>query len=207
MIQLDRVASKIVPENVRGSLGSSFAGLVAELRAMADGRRHAGGDPARTTLGEFLRDAGLEPEDLYKTPGWTWSRLRREAGLQTAEEGPDEAQIARALPRLLHLDDPDRLALYRRAVAGALPAESLESTSFSGRALMGLNFAIWGPSSTLSSLRESLDRLRQHPALAAELGELFDVLEERAEQRPGAAGRPHEVAASNSTRCALARIP
>ena len=45
-IQLDRVASKIVLDNVKGSLGSSFAGLVAELRAMADGRRRAGGDPA-----------------------------------------------------------------------------------------------------------------------------------------------------------------
>lgn len=40
-IQLDRVASKIVLDNVKGSLG--FAGLVAELRAMADGRRRGGG--------------------------------------------------------------------------------------------------------------------------------------------------------------------
>jgi hypothetical protein len=46
---------------------------------------------------------------------------------------------------------------------------------------MGLHFAIWGPNSTLSSLRESIDRLRQHRALAEELIELFDVLEERAE--------------------------
>ena len=37
-IQLDRVASGIVLANVKGSLGSSFAGLVQELRAMADAR-------------------------------------------------------------------------------------------------------------------------------------------------------------------------
>jgi superfamily II DNA or RNA helicase/HKD family nuclease len=184
VIQLDRVASTIVLENVKGSLGSSFAGLVAELRAMADGRRQEGGDPARITLAEFLRDSALEVEDLYKTAGWTWSRLRREAGFQTSREGPDESQIAHAVPRLLHLDDPDRLTLYRRAVAGELPAEALDANSFSGRALMGLHFAICGPNSTLSSLRESLDRLRQHPALAAELEELFDVLEERAEHLP-----------------------
>ena len=151
---------------------------------MADGRRHAGGDPASITLAEFLRDAAVELEDLYKTAGWTWSRLRREAGLQTAGEGPDEAQIARAVPRLLHLDDPDRLALYKRAVAGELPAEAFEANSFSGPALMGLHFTIWGPNSDLSSLHESVDRLRQHPALATELSELFDVLEERAEHVP-----------------------
>ena len=180
-IQLDRVASKIVLDNVKASLGSSFAGLVAELRAMADGRRHAGRDPATITLADFLRDAALELDDLYKSAGWTWSRLRREACLPTAPEGPDEALVARAIPRLLHLDDPDRLALYKRAVAGELPADALEPNTFSGRALMGLHFAIWGPKSTISSLPESIGRLRQHRALAEELGELFDVLEEGAE--------------------------
>jgi superfamily II DNA or RNA helicase/HKD family nuclease len=184
VIQLDRVASKVVLENVRASVGSSFAGLVAELRAMADGRRHAGRDPAAITLAEFLRDAALEVEDLYKTPGWTWSRLRRDSGLEAAAEGPNEAQIARAIPRLLHLDDPRRLALYKHAVAGELPAEALDPASFSGRTLMGLHFAIWGPHSTFSSLRESMDLVRQHLALADELSELFDVLEERAGHVP-----------------------
>jgi hypothetical protein len=184
VIQLDRVASRIVLENVRGSLGSSFAGLVAELRAMADGRRHAGGDPASITLAECLRDAALEPEDVYKSAGWTWSRLRRDADLLTESAGPDEAQISRAIPRLLHVDDPERLALYKRAAAGKLPTEAFDANSFSGRALMGLHFAIWGTNSHLPSLRESVDRLRQQVALAAEMGELFDVIEERAEHVP-----------------------
>ena len=87
-IQLDRVASSIVLDNVKGSLGSSFAGLVAELRAMADARRHAGGDPGAISLADFLRDAALELDDLYKSNGWTWSRLRREAGLPRRPKGP-----------------------------------------------------------------------------------------------------------------------
>ena len=140
----------------------------------------------------------LEVDDLYKSAGWTWSRLRREAGLPTAPEGPDEAHVARAIPRLLHLDDPDRLALYKRAVAGELSADALDPNSSSGRALMGLHFAIWGPNSTISSLPESIDRLRQHRALADELSELFDLLEEAGRTRPGAAGSPHAVGASES---------
>ena len=105
-IQLDRVASKIVLDNVRGSLGSTFASLVAELRAIADARRQAGGDPASISLADFLRDAALEIDDLYKSSGWTWSRLRGEAGLPTLATGPEQVRVARAIPRLLHLDDP-----------------------------------------------------------------------------------------------------
>ena len=183
-IQLDRVASKIVLDNVKGSLGASFVGLVSELRAIADARRLAGRDAAAVTLREFLDDAALEVEDLYKTSGWTWSRLRRAAGLPTAPEGPDEERVARAIPRLLHLDDPARLALYRRAVAGELLDDELDPGSAVGRALMGLHFSIWGPGSPLGSLRESVDRLRQHPALAAELREVLDVLDDQADHLP-----------------------
>lgn len=210
VIQLDRVASTIILDNVKGSLGSSFASLVAELRAMADGRRHAGGDPASISLADFLRDAALEVDDLYKSVGWTWSRLRREAGLPTAPEGPDEAHVARAVPRLLHLDDPDRLALYKRAVTDELSADALHPNSSSGRALMGLHFAIWGPNSTLSSLPESIDRLRQHRALADELSELFDVLEERAEHVPEPLDRhmtwQHEIPLAVHSRASLDEI-
>jgi superfamily II DNA or RNA helicase len=183
-MQLDRVASKIVLDNVKASVGSSFVGLVAELRGMAEARRHAGGDPASITLADFLRDAALELDDLYRTAGWTWSRLRREAGLPTAAEGPHETHVARAIPRLLHLDDPARLALYRRAVAGELSNDALEPSSSSGRALMGLHFAIWGFDDTISSLHDSVARLRQHHALADELREVFDLLEEQADHVP-----------------------
>jgi superfamily II DNA or RNA helicase len=96
-IQLDRVAAKIVLENVRRSLGSSFAGLVAELRSMANARRQAGSDPTDIRLADFLRDAGLEVDDLYKSAGWTWSRLRREAGLSDLPKGPDEDRLGRAI--------------------------------------------------------------------------------------------------------------
>jgi hypothetical protein len=49
---------------------------------------------------------------------------------------------------------------------------------------MGLHFVIWGTSSSISSLSDSMDRLRQHAALAAEMGDLFELLEDRAEHIP-----------------------
>jgi len=183
-IQLDRVAAGIVLENVRGSLGSNFAGLVAELRGMANVRRRAGLNPDAIGLADFLRDAALELDDLYKSDGWTWSRLRREAGLSAPSAGPDEDRLSRAIPRLLHLDDPNRLALYRRAVAGELSERDLDPQTPSGRALMGLHFSLWGVGKGVAALTESFTRLRQHPALATELAELFEVLEDEANHIP-----------------------
>ena len=112
----DNFATRIALDNVKSSVGSNFAGLVAELRSMADTWRQAGGDPAGIGLADFLRDVDLEVNDLYKSDGWTWSRLRREAGLPTLPIGADERRLSRAIPRLLHLDDPGCLALYKRAV-------------------------------------------------------------------------------------------
>jgi hypothetical protein len=183
-IQLDRVARDIVLENVKRSVGSNFAALVAEFRRMADERRQAGGDPAGIGLADFLRDAALELDDLYKSSGWTWSRLRREAGLPMPPEGPQEPRLSKAIARLLHLDDPDRLALYKRAVTGQLTDVDLDPNSFSGRALMGLHFTLWGTDPTITSLRDSMDRLREHRALTAELAELFDVLDDQADHLP-----------------------
>ena len=53
-----------------------------------------------------------------------------------------------------------------------------------GRALMGLHFSIWGVDPAITSLRDSIDRLRQHPALTTELGELFDILDDQADHVP-----------------------
>ena len=36
----------------------------------------------------------------------------------------------------------------------------------------------------MDSLRKSVDKLRQHPALAAELSEVWDVLEDQADHLP-----------------------
>jgi hypothetical protein len=183
-IQLGRVAASIVLQNIRQSLGANFAGLVSELRAMADARRQTGADPNEIRMSDFFRDAALDVQDLYKSNGWTWSRLRREAGLTTPPEGPDEARLARAFSRLLHVDDPARLALYRRAARGELSDAELESETPSGRALTGLHFVLWGVNEEVGSLRESMARFRQHAALAAELAELLSILDDQADHIP-----------------------
>ena len=68
-IELDRVAEQIVLDNIKQSLNVSWKGLVAEARSVQ-----------RPTMAEFLEEAGIELEDLYRGNGRSWLDLQRAAG-------------------------------------------------------------------------------------------------------------------------------
>jgi hypothetical protein len=91
--------------------------------------------------------------------------------------GDHEEAIGKRFARILHTDDELRFAAFRRAALGSpvggIPADHR-------RLLTGLHFAILDKVVTADSLEESLAALRAHPGLVDELGELLDVLDERA---------------------------
>ena len=209
-IQLDRVASEVVLGNIRQSVGGTFASLASELRALADSWRQAGRDPKGIGLKEFLHSAALEIEDVYRVNGWTWSRLKRDAGLLAGDPGPDEDRLASALQRLLHIDDPWRLSLYQRASRGLLEAQDLDPASSTGRALMGLHFLLWPNNREIESLQASFERLHANQAVASELSELFNLLEDGADHIPEALdshmGWTHRVPLSVHSRVSLAEV-
>ncbi|GAB3138960.1 DEAD/DEAH box helicase [Micromonospora sonneratiae] len=160
-IELDRVAKEIVLANLRSALPTSRNGLVNEARQLGD-----------VSLGEFLRETGVEIEDIYRRRSLGgWAGLRRTAGLDSTPAGPDDATLSAAFGRLLHLDDPDRLDLLARVAAGERPAD--------GRLLHMLHFMLWGPSTPLAELDDRLDRLWADPARCAELRQIAGVLRTR----------------------------
>ncbi len=183
-IQLDRVVTDVVLANIKQSVGSTFASLAAELRAVASEWAEQGGDANGITLAYFLDKAALDLGDVYRTAGWSWSRLRRAAGLEVEADGPDEDRLIRAMGRLLHVDEPVRLDLYRRAGLGALTEQELDESTPEGRILVGLHYGLWGAKDPSTSLRESMARLQEHPAVARELAELMQVLDDRAVHAP-----------------------
>jgi superfamily II DNA or RNA helicase/HKD family nuclease len=182
-IQLDREASRIVLENLRQSIGSNrFANLVAELRNM----------PRDTTLARFLHDSVLDPEDLYRSKDWSWTRLRREAGhAETAVSRiadaaltnveSDEPKILNAFPRLLHMDDERRLDLLRRILSASSPPSRDALTIFDRRVLEGFLLTLWADEER--DFDRALQRLWSQAAARAELLELINVLDDRAAHR------------------------
>jgi hypothetical protein len=170
-IHLDRVAKEIVLGNLRHAVTATRASLVQELRRLGP----------ETTLADFLREAQVELEDVYRG-GRCWSDLRRSAGMPTPEPGPNEAQLARAINRLLHLDDPERLALYRSRLRADLPSPWVGSES-ERRQLAMFVVALFG-ADAMGRLEDAWQSVWQHPAIRDELRQLVEVLHGRIAHRP-----------------------
>jgi len=172
-MQLDRVATQIVLDNLKSAVPSRRQVMVRELRALADARSASG---RRITLAEFLREAGLELEDVYRSG--SWSGLQRDAGLSVPAPGPHEALIGDRLAGILHVDDPLRLDAYERLAASA----SVSKLSDADRRLStGFHFAVIPSKIAPKTLAESVTLLHAHPAIVAELRELLPLLDERSE--------------------------
>ena len=191
-MQLDRVATKIVLENLKSAIPSRRPAMVRELRALADARPAEAGP--RITLPAFLRETGLELEDVYRSG--SWSGLQREAGLKVPAPGPHEALLSDRLAGILHVDDPLRLAAYQRLAQSA----SLDDLTDMGRRLVtGFHFAVIPSRIAPASLLESVELLHAHPAIVEELRELIPLLDERAEHLT----YPLELAQADGSPCVV----
>lgn len=170
-IQLDRESTRVVLENVRQAVGRGIRGLAGELQEM---RRDLGRVP---TLREFLDTARLDPIELYRGHGECWTEVLRAAGIETPPVGPDEERLARALGGLLHVDDPERIALWSEALdADAALGEGERRR----RLLLMLHACFWRTKENApTSIMESLARIRSHPAIVTEIKELLAILEDR----------------------------
>ncbi|MGK5443242.1 DUF3427 domain-containing protein [Micromonospora sp. URMC 105] len=172
-VQLDRVAKDIVLDNLKSAMPTSKKGLVSELRQLGDVR-----------LAEFLRETGLEVEDIYRNKSFGgWTGLRRLAGLDAPPPGADDQELGRAIGRMLHIDDVDRLDLLARVAAGEQPPAD--------RLWDMLHFDLWGPNAALSSRDERLARLWAEPARCAELRQLAEVLRDRIHRLTAPVGALH----------------
>ena len=170
-IQLDRVAQSLILENLRRTIGGNFGTFVRELKDI-------GRD---VTLAEFLSEAGVAVDELFRNAEWTWTRLRREVGLPTAVPGPREGQLSKALSRLLHMDDRNRLAFLSEVLKSDIPPQILALEESGRRILMGLHFTLWGNRESWPSLDASMAELWAHPAILSELRELLAVLEDQSQ--------------------------
>jgi len=181
-IQLDRESAKIVLENLRHSIGANFRSFVGELKTMTP----------PVTLARFLHDAAVEPEELYRSRAWSWTRLKREAGHETAsapmmiadrpidDKESDEQQLLSAFGRLLHIDDEERLTLLQRLADENV--FSLDTLSTRGRRILeGFMLTIWGDQER--DFTSAVARFRRQRAARDELRELLQVLDDRAAHR------------------------
>lgn len=144
--------------------------------------RDAAAEPDHIKLSEFLVRNELRVEDIYRNRR-SWTQLRREAGkaVPDAADPELESRSLGALGRLLHVDDPERVALYREILAGDDPPEI---DSFGERQRRLLTMLAWGLGSGGSghgTLGDYLAALWSEVAVRGELLEILDSLDARSQ--------------------------
>ncbi len=176
-IQLEPQAKEAVLANIRHALSTSRRALADDLRAIGDVR-----------LPAFVAGANVELEDVYARAGCSFVGLRHDAGFKSGP-APDDA-IVRALPRLLHIDDDDRLDRYR----GWLASESVPNLDVRDPWALMFFAALGLRDQPLSSMSAQLERLWAQADVREELLDLLDLIADRQRHRtwrlPEIAGAP-----------------
>ena len=103
-MELDRVAADIILANLRQALPSRRPAKLEALRRLAQSGE-------RVPMRAFLKESGLDLADIYRDDGG-WSTLCEDAGLAMRAAGPHEKDLRSACARLLHVDDPERIAAF-----------------------------------------------------------------------------------------------
>lgn len=186
-MQLEPQAAQRVLENIRNSVPSTWPKRARELRELV---AEAGDQPI--SLGRFIELSGLELTDIYDA-GRSWSDMKAEAGLPLLPAGPSERELRRAVGRLLHVDDPERLSRWRGWL-GVEAKPPVTALALRERRLLRMLLAQLFQSIATKddTLAYGVDELWKHPAVRAEIVELLDVLGARvnhvsiALEKPGA---------------------
>src|SRR5207302_5039428 len=139
--------------NVRSSLRINWQGLAAELRRRGD-----------SSLQDFLAHAEIGLDDVYRRSRGGWTDLRRLAGFDASKPGPDDERLARAIGRMLHIDDQERLEFFSKLVARLRPPAIHGLSPRELRLLRMLHFSLWGSDEPIERLPEDLSIIWQNPS-------------------------------------------
>ncbi|MBE6478567.1 MAG: DUF3427 domain-containing protein [Propionibacteriaceae bacterium] len=189
-ISIDQMSQEIILDNLKSQLNPRWNQKVIDLRQLVSSR----GD---CDLGTFLQESEHELSSVISTSSTarnSWTKLREDAGLPVRRKGPRHDTIIRRARALSHVDDQERLDVYRQALAGELPPLS----TLNRRELTLLRmlvFTIWPDGGKFANLGQALAALTDEPAACDEFSQVLDVAARRIRHitRP-LSGRLHDEA-------------
>ncbi|WP_345204881.1 DUF3427 domain-containing protein [Fodinibacter luteus] len=161
-IVLDRQSQQLVLDNIRDQVTKRWPNITSELRA------HPTDD-----LGTFLEDSGVELADVIRGDR-SWARLRREAGLAVAEEGPLEMRLLKRVRALCHVDDRERADAYLAWLRDDAVSYDRANPVLQAYGRM-LFFSLWPDGGGFDSYGAGLDSLRQERALREDLRAVVEL--------------------------------
>lgn len=133
-----------------------------------------------TSLASFLALSGADLEDVFvPSSARSWSALRRAAGFESRPEQDKESTLRKAVARLTHVDDDERLSTWMGWLEHAR-APRLSVLSARDRALVTMLLVALGDGRRrVVEHQDELDRLWSYPVIRDELVELFALRQDR----------------------------
>lgn len=162
-IRLDRVAKGLVLENVKAQVTMRRPQLIEDVRSYGN-----------VSLAEYLRASGREPAIVYSRRG-SWTALRRAAGLPVEPPGPQEQGLLRRMARFLHVDDQERLDVWKDVLAAPAPPTMGGLGKREERLLLMLFFILWRDGGRFSDYAAAWTELWANPSVRREIIEVLDV--------------------------------
>ncbi len=155
-IVLDRQSQQLVLDNIKSQVTKRWPNITSELRA------HPTDD-----LGTFLQDSSVELADVVRADR-SWTRLRREAGLEVPLGGRLEKALLKRVSALCHVDDPDRAAAYMTWLSDDAPSYDQADPVLQAYGRM-LFFSIWPDGGGFDSYGAGLVALQNEEAVRQDL--------------------------------------
>jgi superfamily II DNA or RNA helicase len=168
LIDLDRDAHRLVLQNVKAHLGVRRDVAIEEAGAFASGH-----------LRDFLARLDLGLEEFYGEKKFCLTRLRRAAGRSSGPEHEDEERLARAIPRMLHVDDAERIEAWTAILRDPTSPESAAWSERERRMALGLVWLLHGVKPRHQDFAAAFRGLREMPELRREMIEMLEIRREQ----------------------------
>ncbi len=130
-IRLDKVTKELVLANIKAAIPTGWADRKRESRALGD-----------LSLSEFLEATGLELADIY-AGDHSFTELRRASGYLPEEASTDERSIARAIRRMLHVNDRHRLDFFLALLGRHEVPDELDLSADELRVATMMHYLVW----------------------------------------------------------------
>nr|WP_066286605.1 DEAD/DEAH box helicase [Arthrobacter sp. B6] len=176
-IVLDRVAQKVVLDNIKAQLRFNRAQLVRDIASYAE-----------TELEAYLERSGNDVKTIYRSTRDSWTGYLRQAGLidgfsplETVLRGKieelsdaEEKKLLGRMAALIHVDDPERAAAYSMLVAPDAPRYAELGMREQAFARM-LFYTLWDDGGGFRTYDDGLDHLRGYQFVCREIRQVVKL--------------------------------
>ena len=176
-IVLDRVAQKVVLDNIKTQLRFNRAQLVRDIASYGE-----------TELAAYLRESGSDLKSIYRSTRDSWTSYLRQAqliegfsGLEAVLKGThhdrsdtDEKKLLGRMAALIHVDDPERADAYTMLVGANVPRYAELGPREQTFARM-LFYTLWDDGGGFKTYDDGLDHLRRYPFVCSEIRQIVSL--------------------------------